>query len=230
MFGLFNLQVFVYYRHYPNDLWILKTLVSNSNHMSCYVKLTVQYRLLSNGTPFSLSNIKCAPEPTLNQDFGVHACHSRLPHNVHDDDIGLCNTRRIIAATLESEYSRVTRRNHHLICPSEPKKKKGTELSFDNISRLGFFCHSRPQMLKYYLRVVTLLDTVIPALCWGGWNYCLLDETADVPAERIHIQCISYDNIGHQCGSGYHYCLFSLPPPIQRTRAFIAEKVSGTHR
>jgi hypothetical protein len=30
MFGLFNLQVFVYYRHYPNDPWAIRTLVSNS--------------------------------------------------------------------------------------------------------------------------------------------------------------------------------------------------------
>lgn len=29
MFGLFNLQVFVYYRHYPNDPWVIRTLVSN---------------------------------------------------------------------------------------------------------------------------------------------------------------------------------------------------------
>jgi len=28
MFGLFNLQVFVYYRHYPNDWWGIRTLVA----------------------------------------------------------------------------------------------------------------------------------------------------------------------------------------------------------
>jgi len=29
LFGLFSLQVFVYYRHYPNDSWHLRALVSN---------------------------------------------------------------------------------------------------------------------------------------------------------------------------------------------------------
>lgn len=30
MFGLFNLQVFVYYRRYPNDFWFIRILVSIS--------------------------------------------------------------------------------------------------------------------------------------------------------------------------------------------------------
>ncbi|KIM86762.1 hypothetical protein PILCRDRAFT_816007 [Piloderma croceum F 1598] len=34
MFGLFNLQVFVYYRHYPNDPWAIRTLVS---HLTVYL-------------------------------------------------------------------------------------------------------------------------------------------------------------------------------------------------
>src|SRR6202044_2447706 len=90
------------------------------------------------------------------QDFGVHACHSRLPHNVHDDDIRLRNTRRIIAATLESEYSRITRRNHHLIGPSEPQKMA---LSFPLTIYLaqGFFA----------TRVHKCSSTIyVSSLCW----------------------------------------------------------------
>lgn len=35
MFGLFNLQGFRYYRNYPNDSWVLKSMVSCVDRLAC---------------------------------------------------------------------------------------------------------------------------------------------------------------------------------------------------
>jgi hypothetical protein len=82
-------------------------------------------------------------------------------------------------------------------------------------------------MLRFSLYIFALLDAGIPAFCWGDRIGCPFNEEADIPAETTYIQQVSYDRLGHQCGSGRHYCLFALLPFIQRAPQFNYEKVSG---